>query len=504
MNTETRSRFGRALLEALPEIYRTRDAARDADHKDNGEGHLAAYLDSCGMLLDAVYNILDQRYRDCFPETCQEWLLPYFAELLGASMQSPHIEGRRREIMHSVAWRQAKGSLTTVRDIAEKIGCFGKPVVQEGWKRLARTARFDGPFVFPTTVDLREKKSHEDFVGHLDTAPHFVDIRKPDWNRGHANPRAALVYAPPYTGFFTGEKPAMFAWQTGTIKDNLEDINNWFKGVPKGSIKPSDVMELEYKRVKEKDEKGVDTWFDTWFFYKKPGITKPVHITGTKDLGATGRYRFSEINLDDKLISRTGSYLTLEKLAAKEIQITNSNTHTPVTDLFANDCLFGTIKAPNSKVQLEYCTVLGETTTVSGKIITTVLSEMTAEEVEASDCIFVGKLYKNGHKAYQSPGVIRYSRYSRTDVKVEGIPFENIVGNSTDMPVFYTSEWGKPGCGVIHPESPETIRHGAEDGGEMGAFHHRAYVLSWEAVIRKLDEYLPAGMGAALIPSQNL
>jgi len=79
-----------------------------------------------------------------------------------------------------------------------------------------------------------------------------------------------------------------------------------------------------------------------------------------------------------------------------------------------------------------------------------------------------------------------------------------IAGNSTDRPEFYTMEWGKPGCGVIHPVSPESICHGAEDSGEMGAFHHRAYVLAWEAVARKLIDYLPVGMSVALIPDETL
>ena len=460
MNVTIQSRFGRALYEALPEVYRTRD-----DREEN-KGHLAAYLDSCGELLDAIYNSLDQRYKDCFPETCQEWLLPYFAQLVGASTLSPHTEGRRREIMHAVAWRQGKGTLGTIDQIAREIGGFEKLVIQEGWRRVARTANVDGPFSSPEIVDLH-RKSARDFIGHRNTAPHSLDVRRPGWLHGHANPHAALLHALPYAGFFTDKEVVRFKWKCKTV-DGTSDIDSWFdKG--NGSILPSDIMELEY------DGK-------TWFLHKKPGITETIHVAGDKEMkGKDVQYRFAQINLDGSLGTPTGTAVLLEKLAAYDVTVRNVTTDTPHTSLVANDCLLRRVKASNSLVRLEYCTVLGE---------------MFAEFLEASDCIFMETLYKNEQKRKSPEGGIgiRYSRHDNESA------FGDIVGNTTEMPVFYTTQWGEPGCGVIHPVSPESIRNGAEDGGEMGAFHHRAYALAWEAVIQKLNDYLPVGMGVALIP----
>ncbi|MDR2207714.1 MAG: hypothetical protein LBE22_01900 [Azoarcus sp.] len=471
MNVPIESRFGRALYEALPEVYRTRDATRE------GEGHLALYLDSCGKLLDTIYNSLDQRYKDCFPETCQEWLLPYFAQLVGTTTLSPHIEGKRREIMHAVAWRQGKGSLTTARDIAEKIGSFENLEIREGWKRVARTACVNGPFVSPESVDLREK-SPQSFAGHHNQAPHCVDVRKPNWLQGHANPQAVLLYAPPFPGFFEEKNTVSFEWKTAETNGSV-DIDSWFK---KGEIPASEFMGIEYDG-------------ETWFFYKKTGVTKNIHITGKKTLETSPeysfkeikedpktviRYRFSEINLDDRLAVPTGTYLVLEKLAARNIHIHNGITDTPISGLIANDCLLHEVHAPNSPVRLVYCTVL---------------DEITAGHLDASDCIFVDTLYK---KFNLPPDTIRYSRHGNEPV------FSHIVGNTMEIPVFYTWEWGKPGCGVLHPVSPKAICHGAEDGGEMGAFHHRAYASVWDAVIEKLNDYLSAGMSATLIPDEPL
>jgi hypothetical protein len=459
MSAMMQSRFGRALYEALPEVYRTRDSRE-------GEGHLAAYLDSCGELLDVIYNSLDQRYKDCVPDTCQEWLLPYFAELLGATTLSPHIEGRRKEIMHAVAWRQGKGTLRTIEEIARKIGGFENLLAQEGWQRVARTARVDGPFTSPAMVDLR-KKNPEDFTGYRNTAPHFVDVRKLDWRQGHANPRAVLLYTSSYTGFFPGKNIVRFKWKTKR-GNGSSDIDSWLTE-ENGLVLPSKFMEL-------KEEGGI------WRFSKKTGIKEPIQIGGEKHLGKAVQYHFTELNLDTVTIP-TGTHLFLEKLAVRKIVVRNATVYTPRSSLVANDCLLQAVKASNGLVRLVYCTVL---------------DEMFAEYLEASDCIFMETLFKNRHKKKPSPGGIRYSRHGQEDV------FGNIVGNTTDVPVFYTKEWGEPGCGVIHPISPESVCHGAEDGGEMGAFHHRAYALAWEAVTRKLDDYIPIGMSAALIPDESL
>ncbi|MCL2177868.1 MAG: right-handed parallel beta-helix repeat-containing protein [Proteobacteria bacterium] len=369
MKISIQSRFGRALYEALPEVYRTRDTQEREE--GGGEGHLAAYLDSCGRLLDAIYSSLGQRYKDCFPEECQEWLLPYFAELLSASTLSPHAEGRRKEIMHAVAWRQGKGSLKTIAQIAEKIGEFKKLVMQEGWQRLARTARVGGSFVSPTLVDLRGKNP-QNFVGHHNKAVHSVDVRQPTWCQGHANPRSILLYAAPYPGFFT-EKVVRFEWEPNRAGD-LENIDSWFRRG--GGPVLSDFIGTSLKN-------------NTRHFFKKPERPETICLTGIK-LEEAGRYHFTELNVDDELSVPSQTHLTLEKLAAHTITVDENS------EFIARDCLLHTLNAPDCYVQLEYCTVLGE---------------LFAEYLEASDCIFMGRLYCDESKNKPPRGGIRYSRY---------------------------------------------------------------------------------------------
>ena len=53
-------------------------------------------------------------------------------------------------------------------------------------------------------------------------------------------------------------------------------------------------------------------------------------------------------------------------------------------------------------------------------------------------------------------------------------------------------------------DSPDAIRFGAEDGSEMGAYHHRYYSLKWEAVLDKMREFLPVGIDPVLIQDARL
>src|SRR5262249_37265271 len=97
-------------------------------------------LDACGELLDGVYASLRQRLDDNFPDSCQEWLIPYFADLVDVMPRSPEPSGRRREVASGIAWRQRKGTAACTEDLAEAVGAM-EVELQEGWRRVARTAR---------------------------------------------------------------------------------------------------------------------------------------------------------------------------------------------------------------------------------------------------------------------------------------------------------------------------------------------------------------------------
>ncbi len=67
-------------------------------------------------------------------------------------------------------------------------------------------------------------------------------------------------------------------------------------------------------------------------------------------------------------------------------------------------------------------------------------------------------------------------------------------GEGILRPMFYSLRYGEPGYGKLLPDTDDAIRRGADDGGEMGAFH---FVLApqREADLQvRLQEYLPVGL----------
>lgn len=64
--------------------------------------------------------------------------------------------------------------------------------------------------------------------------------------------------------------------------------------------------------------------------------------------------------------------------------------------------------------------------------------------------------------------------------------------------------FGEPGYGVLASTAPDAIRFGAEDGGEIGAYHHRFYSLKQEATLEKMREFLPVGIEPVLIQDTRL
>jgi photosystem II stability/assembly factor-like uncharacterized protein len=66
------------------------------------------------------------------------------------------------------------------------------------------------------------------------------------------------------------------------------------------------------------------------------------------------------------------------------------------------------------------------------------------------------------------------------------------------------ARFGEPGYGVLDLATSDAIRFGAEDGGEMGACHHKYYSLKAEAELDKTREFLPVGIEPVLIQDTRL
>lgn len=551
MSSETedkkfKSFIGRHLYEMLPEIYRTRDNA-----EQDRLGDLAKYLDACGEQLDLIRNTLDQLFADSFPDQlemeenqpeknngdienqdkkgeeesrdCQSWLLPYLAQLLDVRLVSPQVEGRRKEVANAVTWRQRKGTLPVMENIAEAVAQTDVEI-HEGWKRIAVTPRIGMPLlpykpnvtVIPcidmplrkyymsdhtnngddiksqippnimarhpglpaVTIDFRypsravkvgaegeeipldpDIKSMT-FSGkevwwqqanphgvpcfpesYEDVSRRTVDLRTPTWQQGYFHPKRLLLFVPPPTGFF---EPGRFTKENKKKNLNLtEDKDHYYNNV----------------------------WFQ-----------------GTLSVTA-GRLKLEDCVVEELVV---------------ESSITTKDEEEPLLD--AKNCLIKTGQVKKGLARLEYCTILGD---------------FKYDRIQASDCIFCGllsPLNQEERDLAKEPNCVRYSRISPETDLSELLEYPSVIeSNTTESPVFWKFEYirngkmihrqpgfGQKGCAVLHPATPESIRFGAEDGGEMGVYHNRYYCLMMAAVLDKLRDFLPLGIEPVLIPDVRL
>jgi hypothetical protein len=67
------------------------------------------------------------------------------------------------------------------------------------------------------------------------------------------------------------------------------------------------------------------------------------------------------------------------------------------------------------------------------------------------------------------------------------------------VPAFTSIRYGDPGYGQLHTSCPEQIRTGADDGSEMGAFHHLKQPQREANLCTALDEYLRFGLEPGIL-----
>lgn len=572
--------YARRLAEWLPEVWRE----RDGPGVGGGQGALEKLLAVYGELLDALRETLDQRLADNFPDPdpdrhhCQDWLLPYFAQLLDARLVSPDVTGRRRELRDAVAWRQRKGTRVSVEKVAEAVGQF-EVEVQEGWQRVAVTPRLDRPLlpeaVFgedaidpragagalarhpglpAATIDLRycsrvvrtddanpaahrtrfpgEEKPlpwrqiHRHGVpcgphpaaapaerspsgphSYLDVSRRTADLRTPDGRRGHAHPRRVLLYLPPPDGFFAHD-PVSVSWSRlapRIAELAATDVGEWPLGqVQSERVAGAEGLELSIARGEWNDQ-------------VLPRITlradgpAPTRITGVAVLERAAIYRFENLWFDNRLQVEDGC-VQLQSCAARQLKVFTAERAVPVVE--ARGCLFRKLEVARGLVRLEYATVL---------------VTLLAERLEASDCIVTCAVRKDTvDDDVPGAGCLRYCRLDY--LPLEPVPSDPpdpanpLVDNdpqwrsqnrrsplrcftatcTTIPPLFWSEQFGQPGCGVLRPDCAEAIQSGAEDGGELGACHDQRYVLRQRAVLDKLHDFLPVGIEPVLIVDRNL
>jgi hypothetical protein len=103
------------LYDRLPEIYRIRDA------EQLPPGQLAAYLGAVEQVFSALHENIEALYDDLFIETCDPWVIPYIADLLGSSHLKGETRTLRADVADTIALRRRKGTLGAIERLAANL-----------------------------------------------------------------------------------------------------------------------------------------------------------------------------------------------------------------------------------------------------------------------------------------------------------------------------------------------------------------------------------------------
>ncbi len=107
------------LFERLPEIYRIRD------EEQTPPGQLAAYLSVVEDVFGAVYDNIESLYHDLFIEYCDDWVVPYIADLLGTSHLAGDPRTLRADVADTIALRRRKGTIGSIEKLAFDLTGWG-------------------------------------------------------------------------------------------------------------------------------------------------------------------------------------------------------------------------------------------------------------------------------------------------------------------------------------------------------------------------------------------
>jgi hypothetical protein len=494
--------MGEQLWRDLPAVHRGQD-----------NGDLLALLTIFGGLLDQIRATLDQRLADCFPgdpaagedaTLNQAWLLPYFARLVDASLRSPHATGRRDEVANAIDWRKRKGTLALTKDIAEAMtgpseaGDLGREVaVHEGFKRVAVCARVGLPILSPPALgepDIPDSELASPAVAAtLPGLPAmFVDVRQisravqcpPDhplaqqldfaqttpvsWRQLH--PRGAPCFPGSYED----------------VSHRTVDIRPVSDG--EGQAEPRRVLLFVAPAL---------GFFDP----RSPLASVAVEPSVTANDGDTiENRRIGTLQVASGAVTVTGCWIheidiaqgAQATVSESAIQTAQSSALPADPVLNATDSMFDAVLT-GGVVELAYCTVIVQTQVA---------------QLEASDCIFVGSVSATAI----SGNCVRYSRVPDVmpseisqHANTSAVPiFLSLPGCASGDPTPQVPAWGGAGYGVLDPATPGSIRFGAEDGGEMGAYHADAFGLEDEALIEKTTDHLPLAVTPGLITDPRL
>jgi hypothetical protein len=122
------------LWNLIPAVYR----AVDTDQLDSN-GPLRELVNRIGAQAAILRRSIDRLWEDQSIESCDDWVIPYIADLLATNLvKSLDARGQRIDVAKTIYYRRRKGTLAVLEEIAANITGWDARVV-EFFRRLGRT-----------------------------------------------------------------------------------------------------------------------------------------------------------------------------------------------------------------------------------------------------------------------------------------------------------------------------------------------------------------------------
>ncbi len=233
------------LFARLPGHHRVRDA-------EEGRA-LQALMEVMRAELGIVEGDIDQLYDNWFIETCEPWVLPYIADVVGArpmrEIGADQAGLMRAYIANVLAFRQAKGTAAVIEQVAREVS---------GWSVVA--------------VEFFQRLATSQHMGHLRPgAVAFADVRNSAAARTSRGPfagqahSAAAGQANGWSGRYNIPHLGLFIWRAGAapIWPTAQDSGASYTG----GARPAPVSSDDGLR-----------WFDP-MGRGRPLVTRPVADT---------------------------------------------------------------------------------------------------------------------------------------------------------------------------------------------------------------------------------
>lgn len=205
--------YSEKLWEMIPAIYRHEDGIAQ------NPGVLRAFIEVIAEQAALTRRSHDRLWDDQFIELCDDWAVPYIADLVGTRLVSAlNKRARRVDVAKTIYYRRRKGTLRVLEElISDVAGWEGKVV--ENFRRLGRMRHGLDPHPGPLAgrisntipggcADLRKPVVTDLIGGPFDEYHYTPDFRRHCGNRGcYSIPKLAFHLYRKYSLRIVGATP---------------------------------------------------------------------------------------------------------------------------------------------------------------------------------------------------------------------------------------------------------------------------------------------------------